>query len=103
MGLLLGTHEQHLTAFGHQVPNIGVGRLNVSKGLSQVDDVNAVALTEDEPLHLRIPSAGLVSEVDPGIEQLTHRHDWRHGFLLSQRFSETRGQHQMATVGCPER
>ena len=79
MGLLLGAHEQHLTAFGHQIAHIGVSRLNVGKGLGQIDDVDAVALSEDETLHLRIPSAGLVSEVDPGIEQLTHGHDRRHG------------------------
>jgi hypothetical protein len=39
--------------------------------------VDAVALGEDEPAHLRIPSARLVSEVDTGFQQfvetgLTH-------------------------------
>jgi len=32
--------------------------------------VNPVALGEDEPAHLGIPSASLVSEVDTGLEEL---------------------------------
>jgi hypothetical protein len=32
--------------------------------------VNAVSLREDETTHLRVPAAGLVSEVDTGFEQL---------------------------------
>jgi hypothetical protein len=32
--------------------------------------MDAVALGEDEPAHLGIPTAGLVPEVDPGSEQL---------------------------------
>jgi uncharacterized Zn-binding protein involved in type VI secretion len=39
-------------------------------GLQQVDDVNAVAFTEDETAHLRVPATRLVTEVDSGLQQL---------------------------------
>ena len=35
--------------------------------LLQVEDVDAVALAEDELLHLRVPAAGLVAEMDAGL------------------------------------
>src|SRR5262249_7715465 len=38
----------------------------------QVDDVNAVAGAEDELLHLRVPPAGVVSEVHARLEQGAH-------------------------------
>jgi hypothetical protein len=53
----------------------GVGGLDALQRLLEVDDVDAVALTEDEPLHLRVPAAGLVPEVDTGVEQLLHGDD----------------------------
>ena len=40
--------------------------------------MDAVALGEDERAHLRVPAAGLVAEVDAGLEQLPHRNG-RHG------------------------
>ena len=46
-----------------------------SRGLLEVDDVDAAALGEDEPLHLRVPAAGLVAEVDSGLQQLSHGDD----------------------------
>ncbi len=44
--------------------------LELAQGLLQIDDVDAVALGEDEPAHLRVPAARLVAEVDAGFEQL---------------------------------
>src|SRR5207244_3089289 len=49
------------------------------QGLVQVDDVDAVALHEDESFHLRIPPPRLVPEVDSRFEQVLHR-DLRHYF-----------------------
>src|SRR5205814_2950736 len=43
--------------------------------LLKVDDVDPVPLHEDEALHLRVPAAGLMSEVDSGLEELLHRDD----------------------------
>ena len=40
--------------------------------LLEVDDVDAAALGEDESLHLRVPAAGLVAEVHPGLQKLAH-------------------------------
>ena len=45
------------------------------EGLAQVDEVDPVALTEDEALHLRVPSPRLVAEVDSGLQQLPHGDD----------------------------
>ena len=47
--------------------------LELRERLLEVDDVDAVALGEDEPAHLRVPAAGLVAEVDAGLEQLFER------------------------------
>ena len=70
LGLLLGADEQHLAAAGDGVLDEGVRAVDVGQRLLQVDDVDAVALGEDEPLHLRVPTAGLVSEVDAALEEL---------------------------------
>ena len=50
-------------------------------GLLQVDDVDAVALGEDELAHLRVPAAGLVAEVDAGLQQLLHADRGNQGVL----------------------
>ena len=38
------------------------------EGLVQVDDVDPVALAEDETPHLRVPAPGLVAEMDSGLQ-----------------------------------
>ena len=35
----------------------------------EIDDVDPVALTEDETLHLGIPTTGLMSEMDAGFQK----------------------------------
>src|SRR5699024_2568258 len=49
-----------------------VGLVDVGQGLLQVDDVDAVAVGEDETTHLRVPTAGLVTKVDACIQQFAH-------------------------------
>ena len=56
-----------------------VRAVDVLQGLLQVDDVDAVALGEDEPLHLRVPAPGLVSEMDTCVQHLTHGDDSHEG------------------------
>ena len=56
--------------------------LQVLERLLEVDDVDPSALAEDEALHLRVPAAGLVTEVDSGLQQLLHGDDRRHRVLL---------------------
>jgi hypothetical protein len=46
-----------------------------------IDDVDAIALCEDEALHLWVPSTSLMSEVDTAVEEFTHCYD-RHGGTL---------------------
>ena len=46
-----------------------VGPIHVLQGLLQVDDVDAIALGEDESLHLRVPAPGLVSEMNTCVQQ----------------------------------
>ena len=68
--LLLGADEQHLAAAGDGVLDERVGAVDVGQRLLQVDDVDAVALGEDEALHLGVPATGLVPEVDAALEEL---------------------------------
>jgi hypothetical protein len=44
----------------------------MADGLLEVDDVDLVAMAEDERGHLRVPEAGLVAEVDAGFQHLAH-------------------------------
>src|SRR5580704_11971794 len=43
-------------------------------GLLKIYDVNAVALSEDIVLHLRVPPPDLVSKMDAGFKQFLHRY-----------------------------
>ncbi|MNI50788.1 hypothetical protein D3C73_1054770 [compost metagenome] len=52
-----------------------VGAVDVGQRLLEVNDVDAVALREDEALHLRVPTTGLVSKVDAAVKQLAHSYD----------------------------
>ena len=53
---------------GHSFHRLSRGELlrelQLTERLLEVDDVNPVALGEDEPAHLRVPPARLVAEVD---------------------------------------
>ena len=73
--LLLRTHEEDGAAVSDRLLDELVRAVDVAQRLLQVDDVDAVALGEDEALHLGVPAAGLVPEVDTALEQLAHGHD----------------------------
>ena len=75
LGLLLGADEQDRAAVGDGLLDELVGPVDVGQRLLQVDDVDAVALGEDEALHLRVPAPGLVPEVDAALQQLLHGDD----------------------------
>jgi len=70
--LPLGADEEDRPALGRQLLDVLEGLLEQAIGLLEVDDVDPVALTEDVFLHLRVPTLGLVPEVDPRLEQLLH-------------------------------
>src|SRR6185295_18651049 len=57
------------------------------------DDVDPVALAEDVLLHLRVPTLGLVPEVDPRFEQLLHRDRRGHARIQARR--------QTTLLDCP--
>ena len=78
LGLLLRADEEDLVAAGDGLADELERDVQALDGLGEVDDVDPVALGEDERLHLGIPAAGLVAEVDSGLEQLPHRNG-RHG------------------------
>src|SRR6185312_16914106 len=82
LGLLLRADEQDRAAVGDGLLDELVGVVDVPERLLQVDDVDAVALGEDEPLHLRVPPTGLMPEVDAAVEQLLHADDGHPSRLL---------------------
>ena len=82
LGLLLRADEEDGAVPLRKVVDERVRLLEEAERLLEVDDVDAAALGEDEALHLRVPAAGLVAEVNPGLQKLSHAYD-RHGLILS--------------------
>ena len=73
--LLLRPDEEDLPAVAGEVAHERVRLLNPGERLLKIDDVDAVPLHEDEALHLRVPAARLMSEVDSGLQELLHGDD----------------------------
>ena len=69
----LGADEEHALAAQDDVAHELLRDLELPEGLLEIDDVDPVALREDEAAHLGIPTARLVSEVDAGGEQCFER------------------------------
>ncbi len=80
LGLLLGADEQDGAAVGDGLLDEVVGAVDERQRLLQVDDVDAVALGEDEALHLRVPATGLVPEVNTAFKHLSHGDDGGHEY-----------------------
>ena len=53
LGLLLGANKEDLTTLGRGLLEEGVRLIGLDDGLLEVEDVDVVALAEDERLHLR--------------------------------------------------
>src|SRR5690606_29510483 len=81
--LTLGAHEQDATAIGNSIADQLQGAIERRHGLAEIDDVNIVANTEDEPLHLGVPAVLLVTEVNAGLKQLTHGKIWQCHWVVS--------------------
>ena len=71
--LLLGADEQDVVAAGDGLGDELQRRVQALDRLGEVDDVDPVALREDERAHLGVPAPGLVAEVDAGLKELAHR------------------------------
>jgi hypothetical protein len=67
--LALRTDEEHPLTLENHLTDRFLSPLEPIQRLPKVDDVDAVARREDETLHLRIPTTGLVSEVDACFQQ----------------------------------
>ena len=74
LALLLGADEEDAAATLGGLLEEVVGLVDEDRRLLQVDDVDAAALAEDVLLHLGVPAAGLVAEVDAAREQVLHAH-----------------------------
>src|SRR5262249_13402164 len=75
-------------AVRHGLPDEFVRLVDEVQGLLEIDDVDPIALSENEPLHLRVPAPGLVAEVNAALQQLPHGDDRCHTgvpFLLVRR------------------
>ncbi len=66
--LALGADEQHVFAAHNDLANELPRQLELSQRLLEVNDVDAVALGENEAAHLGVPPARLMAEVDTGFE-----------------------------------
>ena len=80
--LLFGADEQNVLALGCQLTNEAVCFFELLDALLQVDDVDTVSLGEDVLRHLGVPSSGLVTEVNAGLQELFHRNYCHFVFLL---------------------
>src|SRR5205085_822753 len=68
--LPLGADEENVVAAENHFPRQLLRQIELAKRLLQIDDVNPVALGEDEAAHFRVPTTRLVSEVDTGFQKL---------------------------------
>ena len=68
--LLLAADKQNLTTAPRNILKKISRALKLLNGLIEIDDVNLVALFENERLHLRVPTLGLVTKMDACFQQL---------------------------------
>ena len=80
--LLLGANEEDGSAVCNGFLDEVEGDIDIGNGLLEVDDVDAVTFGEDETLHLRVPTTGLVPEVHARFQKLAHGDDC-HCIVLS--------------------
>ena len=75
--LLLRTHKQQRSALFGQLADEVIRLVELFHGFLQVDNINTVPLRENVLLHFRVPSSGVVSEMNTCFKQLLDR-DNRH-------------------------
>ena len=70
--LLLGTYEPNGAVVCYGLLDEVISLIDQIERLEQVDDVNAVALSQDELLHLRVPTTSLMAKMNASLEHLAH-------------------------------
>src|SRR5690606_12465872 len=76
--LLLRADEENALATGDHLTRQLLRQLDLPLRLPQVDDVDSVAFREDELPHLRVPPAGLVTEMNAGFQEILDLGGTRH-------------------------
>ncbi len=79
--LLFGADEKHMTARRGQITHHGFQLLEHRHSLLQVDNMYAITGAKNVGLHLRVPTACLVAEMNTGLQKLFHR-NIAHNLLL---------------------
>jgi hypothetical protein len=67
--LAFATDEKDLFLLAGEVAEENGGFVNLLEGFLKVDDMDAVAGFENEPLHTGVPAAGLVTEMSSGFDE----------------------------------
>jgi len=69
-GLTLRAHQQHVLAARDHLRQKFLRQQDALEGFLDVDNVDEVPLAEDVRLHLGVPAADAVTEVDPRVNQI---------------------------------
>ena len=80
LSLSLGADEQHRTTSDTPLDEEIDGPFEKPESGAEVDDVDAVSLSENERFHFRIPAPCLMPEMNTGVQQLLDRNG-THRFL----------------------
>ena len=70
--LFFAPYKQDLPTAAHNLLKKLRRTLELSHCFVQINDINLIALLKDERLHLRVPTLGLVSEMDTRLEKFRH-------------------------------
>src|SRR5580704_13015010 len=74
LSLALGSQEKNGLAVAALLAHKARGLAKQLQCLLQINDMDSIAFAEDIFLHLRIPTAGLVAEMNSSLQQLFHRY-----------------------------
>ena len=72
LGLFLGTDDQHHTVIIHGVTHQIVRLFQTLKSLLKIQNVDPIALREDERLHLRVPATRAMPKVHARFQERLH-------------------------------
>ena len=72
-GLPLGADQQHQAPLGGHLLQVAPRPQQAADRLADVDDVDEIAAGVDVRPHLRVPTAGPMAEMDPGLDQVLYK------------------------------